>query len=141
MEEKVEVTIEVILHATEDERKIFDSFLELFGIEESEFAKEQLVGHYDNPITFLRVKITKNKARNFIKKLASQLPPDQISEVIDDIENRVQDSMLHIRLGKQELVKRNLVLQENDAVKVKIHTPVYSKKDTAKIYTNLLSPR
>lgn len=140
MEEKVEVTIEVILHATEDERKIFDSFLELFGIEESEFAKEQLVGHYDNPITFLRVKITKNKARNFIKKLASQLPPDQISEVIDDIENRVQDSMLHIRLGKQELVKRNLVLQENDAVKVKIHTPVYSKKDTAKIYTNLLSP-
>jgi len=141
MEEKVEVTIEVILHATEDERKIFDSFLELFGIEESEFAKEQLVGHYDNPITFLRVKITKNKARDFIKKLASQLPPDQLSEVIDDIENRVQDSMLHIRLGKQELVKRNLVLQENDAVKVKIHTPVYSKKDTAKIYTNLLSPR
>lgn len=141
MEEKVEVTIEVILHATEDERKIFDSFLELFGIEEPEFAKEQLVGHYDNPITFLRVKITKNKARDFIKKLASQLPPDQLSEVIDDIENRVQDSMLHIRLGKQELVKRNLVLQENDAVKVKIHTPVYSKKDTAKIYTNLLSPR
>ena len=140
MEEKVEVTIEVILHATEDERKIFDSFLELFGIEEPEFAKEQLVGHHDNPITFLRVKITKNKARNFIKKLASQLPHDQLSEVIDDIENRVQDSMLHIRLGKQELVKRNLVLQENDAVKVKIHTPVYSKKDTAKIYTNLLSP-
>ncbi|MEX0656562.1 MAG: RNA-binding domain-containing protein [Nitrosopumilaceae archaeon] len=140
MEEKVEVTIEVILHATEDERKIFDSFLELFGIEESEFAKERLVGHYENPIAFLRVKITKNKARNFIKKLASHLPQDQLSEVIDDMENRIQDSMLHIRLGKQELVRRNLVLQENDAVKVKIHTPVYSKKDTVKIYTSLLAP-
>ncbi|MEK6972261.1 MAG: RNA-binding domain-containing protein [Thermoproteota archaeon] len=140
MDEKVEVTIEVILHATEDERKIFDSFLDMFGIEESEFEKEQLVGHYENPITFLRAKITKNKASSFIKKLVSNLPQDQISEVIEDMENRVQDSMLHIRLGKQELVKRNLVLQENDAVKVKIYTPIYTKKDTAKIYTKLFSP-
>jgi len=140
MDEKVEVTIEVILHATEDERKIFDSFLDIFGIEEQEFEKEQLVGHYENPITFLRAKITKNKASSFIKKLVSNLPQDQISEVIDDMENRVQDSMLHIRLGKQELVKRNLVLQENDAVKVKIYTPVYTKKDTVKIYTKLFSP-
>ncbi len=140
MDEKVEVTIEVILHATEDERKIFDSFLDIFGIEEQEFEKEQLIGHYENPITFLRAKITKNKASSFIKKLVSNLPQDQISEVIDDMENRVQDSMLHIRLGKQELVKRNLVLQENDAVKVKIYTPIYTKKDTVKIYTKLFSP-
>jgi len=140
MDEKVEVTIEVIVHATEDERKIFDSFLDIFGIEEQEFEKEQLVGHYENPITFLRAKITKNKASSFIKKLVSNLPQDQISEVIDDMENRVQDSMLHIRLGKQELVKRNLVLQENDAVKVKIYTPIYTKKDTVKIYTKLFSP-
>ena len=140
MDEKIEVTIEVIVHATEDERKIFDSFLDIFGIEEQEFEKEQLVGHYENPITFLRAKITKNKASSFIKKLVSNLPQDQISEVIDDMENRVQDSMLHIRLGKQELVKRNLVLQENDAVKVKIYTPIYIKKDTVKIYTKLFSP-
>ena len=140
MDEKVEVTIEVIVHATEDERKIFDSFLDIFGIEEQEFEKEQLVGHYENPITFLRAKITKNKASSFIKKLVSNLPQDQISEVIEDMENRVQDSMLHIRLGKQELVKRNLVLQENDAVKVKIYTPIYTKKDTVKIYTKLFSP-
>ena len=140
MDEKVEVTIEVILHATEDERKIFDSFLDVFGIEAQEFEKEQLIGHYENPITFLRAKITKNKASSFIKKLVSQLPQDQLSEVIEDMENRVQDSMLHIRLGKQELVKRNLVLQENDAVKVKIYTPIYIKKDTVKIYTKLFSP-
>lgn len=140
MEEKVEVTIEVIIHATEDERKIFDSFLDVFGIEESEFEKEHLVGHYENPITFLRAKITKNKASSFIKKLVSNLPQDQLSEVINDMENRVQDSMLHIRLGKQELVKRNLVLQENDAVKVKVYTPVYTKKDTARIYAKLFAP-
>jgi RNA binding exosome subunit len=140
MEEKVEVTVEVIIHATEDEKKIFDSFFDVFGLEESEFAKEQLVGHYENPIIFLRAKITKSKAKNFIKKLVSSLPEDQISEVIANIENRIQDSMLHLRLGKQELVKRNLVLQENDAVKVKIYTPVYSKKDTVKIYTKLLAP-
>lgn len=140
MEEKVEVTIEVIIHATEDEKKIFDSFFDVFGIEESEFTKEQLIGHYENPITFLRAKITKNKAKSFIKKLVTQLPEDQLAEIIDDIENRVQDSMLHLRLGKQDLVRRNITLQENDAIKVKIHTPVYSKKDTVKIYTNLFTP-
>jgi RNA binding exosome subunit len=140
MEDKVEVTVEVIMHATEDERKIFDSFLDVFGIEESEFTKENLVGHYENPITFVRAKITKGKAKSFIKKLVSSLPESELAEIIDDIENRIQDSVLHIRLGKQELVKRNLVLQENDVVKVKVYTPVYSKKDTAKIYTKLLAP-
>jgi len=138
MEDKVEVTVEVIIHATEDERKIFDSFLDVFGIEESEFTKENLVGHYENPITFVRAKITKSKAKSFIKKLVSSLPESELAEIIDDVENRIQDSVLHIRLGKQELVKRNLVLQENDAVKVKIYTPVYSKKDTVRIYTKLL---
>lgn len=140
MEDKVEVTVEVIIHATEDERKIFDSFLDVFGIEESEFTKENLVGHYENPITFVRAKIAKSKAKSFIKKLVSSLPESELAEIIDDVENRIQDSVLHIRLGKQEIVKRNLVLQENDAVKVKIYTPVYSKKDTVKIYTKLLAP-
>ena len=140
MEDKVEVTIETIIHATEDERKIFDLFLDVFEIEESEFTKENLVGHYENPITFVRAKITKNKAKSFIKKLVSNLPENELAEIIDGIENRIQDSVLHIRLGKQELVKRNLVLQENDVEKVKIYTPVYSKKDTAKIYTKLLAP-
>lgn len=140
MEEKVEVTIEVILHATEDEKKIFDSFFELFEIKEEEFAKENLIGHYTNPITFLRVKIIKNRAKSFIKKLVSELPADQLAEIINNIENRVQDSMLYLRLGKQALVQRNITLQENDAIKVKIYTPVYSKKDTAKIYTNLFTP-
>ena len=140
MEEKVEVTIEVILHATEDEKKIFDSFFELFEIKEEEFVKENLIGHYTNPITFLRVKITKNRAKSFIKKLVSELPADQLAEIINNIENRVQDSMLYLRLGKQALVQRNITLQENDAIKVKIYTPVYSKKDTAKIYTNLFTP-
>jgi RNA binding exosome subunit len=140
MEDKVEITVEVIIHATENERKIFDLFLDVFEIEESEFTKENLVGHYENPITFVRAKITKSKAKSFIKKLVSSLSESELAEIIDGIENRIQDSVLHIRLGKQELVKRNLVLQENDVVKLKIYTPVYSKKDTAKIYTKLLAP-
>ena len=46
----VEVKIDVILHATESEEKIFDSFLKYFGIKQEEFQIQNLMGHFDNTI-------------------------------------------------------------------------------------------
>ena len=139
MAEKLEITIEVIVHATEDVEKILKAFFEQFNISEDEFSRQNLTGHFENPITLLRAKIKKNDARNFLQRLLSKIPKDQISEIIEDIENHIQDSTLYLRFGKQDLVKGNMIVQEKDAVKFKIFTPIYKKNDIVKNYVKLLT--
>jgi len=139
MAEKLEITIEVIVHATEDVEKILKAFFEQFNISEDEFSRQNLTGHFENLITLLRVKIKKNDARNCLEMLLSKIPEDQISEIIKDIENHIQDSTLYLRFGKQDLIKGKMIVQEKDAVKFKIFTPIYKKNDIVKNYVKLLT--
>ena len=139
MAEKLEITIEIISHATENVEKILESFLEEFEIPEDGFERQNLTGHFENPITLLRAKIKKNDARKFLKKLVSKIEEDDFSMIIDDIESHLKDSTLHLRFGKQDLINGKLTVQEKDAIKFKIFTPVYKKTDIAKNYVTLLT--
>ena len=137
MVDKLEVTIDVIIHATEDISKFLKSFEEIFELKEGDFTVNQTTGHFENPITILNAKIEKNQAQKFVEKLVESLSNDQIKELIGEIEERTVDSRFHIRLDKQEFIKGNLILKEKDAIKVKIHTPIYNKKDTVKIFSKI----
>ena len=128
MANKLEVTVEIIVHATEDLKTILDAFEKLFEIKEEGFSKKNLTGHFENPITLLNAKITKTKAENFIKKLIMKIPKGQLDELIGDLENRIQNSAFHVRLGNQDLIKGMVSLQEKDVIKLKIFMPIYQKK-------------
>jgi len=54
------------------------------------------------------------------------------------MKERTVDSRFHMRLDKQELIKGNLRVSEKDTIKIKIHTPIYNKKDTVKLFTEIL---
>ena len=137
MIDKIEVTIDVIIHTTEDVTKIFQAFEELLDIKEENFTISETTGYFDNPIIMLNAKIVKKEAQNFIKKLFGLLSDNQKNELIEEIEERTIDSRFHMRLDKQELIKGNLKFQEKDTIKLKIHTPIYNKKDTVKIFTGI----
>lgn len=137
MVDKLEVTINVIIHATEDISKFLKSFEEMFELKEGDFTVNQTTGHFENPITILSTKIEKNQAQKFVEKLVESLSNDQIKELVEEIEERTVDSRFHIRLDKQEFVKGNLVFKEKDAIKLKIYTPIYNKKDTVKIFSKI----
>ncbi len=137
MIDKIEVTIDVIIHTTEDITKIFQAFEELLEIKEENFTINETTGHFDNPIIMLNAKIVKKEAQNFMKKLLELLSNEQTNELIEEIEERVIDSRFHMRLDKQELIKGNLEFQEKDTIKLKIHTPIYNKKDTVKTFTEI----
>jgi len=138
MVHKIEITIDVIVHATEDMAKIFQSFEDVLDITEKDFTIEETEGHYENPIILLNAKIVKKQAQNLMGKLLELLPAEQVNELVDEIEERTVDSRFHMRLDKQELIKGNLVIREKDTIKLKIHTPIYNKKDTAKTFTEIL---
>ena len=48
---QLEVKINLILHATEDENKVLEKLEENFGIEQKDFQIEQIPGHFNNPIS------------------------------------------------------------------------------------------
>ena len=137
MVDKLEVTIDVIIHATEDISKLLKSFEEMFELKEEDFTVNHTTGHFENPITILNAKIEKNQAQKFVGNLVKSLSNDQIKELVEEIEERTVDSRFHIRLDKQEFIKGNIMFKEKDAIKVKIHTPIYNKKDTVKIFSKI----
>lgn len=137
MADKLEVSIEIIAHATEDVEKILESFFNLLGIGAEEFSRQNLTGHFDNPITVLRANIKKKAAKSFVEKLVLSIPDRYFKEVIDGIENRLEDSILHLRFGKQDMIRGKMIPQEKDAIKLKILIPAYNKKDVVKNYVTL----
>ena len=136
MIDKIEVTINVIVHATEDVSKIFQSF-DLLNLKEDDFTIQETFGHFENPIIMLNAKIIKKQAQSFMKKLLELLSDDQINGLIEEIDERTTDSKFHLRLDKQELIKGNITINEKDTIKMKIHTPIYNKKDTIKSFTEI----
>jgi hypothetical protein len=72
-----------------------------------------------------------------MKKLLELLSSEQINKLIEEIEERTADSKFHMRLDKQELIKGNIIISEKDTIKMKIHTPIYNKKDTIKSFTEI----
>ena len=137
MIEKLEVSINVIVHATEDISKFFKAFHEMFGLEEEDFSIENTTGHFDNPITILNSKLVKKQASKFLGVFIKNISKEQISEMVNEIEERTMDSRYHIRIDKQEFIKGKIEFQEKEAIKLKIHIPIYNKKNTVKTFTEL----
>ncbi len=137
MVRKIEIIIDVIVHATEDISKIFQSFENVLNLKEDDFTREEVEGHYENPIIMLKAKIVKKQAQNLMSKMLELLPVEQINELTEEIEERTDDSKFHMRLDKQGLIKGNLIVSEKETIKLKIHTPIYNKKDTIKIFTEI----
>lgn len=139
MEKRLEVDIQVIIHATEDLQKLYDSFKDLFDINSEEFAIQNLQGHYDNPILLVQCKLKKKKASSFVKTLVSNIPKQEIDTIIEDLENRCDGSALYLRISKQSLVQQKIKLADQDPVKLKIYTPIYTQKDLVKTYSEILT--
>ena len=133
------IKIDLILHATEDFQKVSEPLNELLGIEKEEIVKQNLSGHFGNPIFMLHAELKKKRADQFIKKLVSLIPKDVMIELLTNIEERIFESSLYIRFSKQNLVKKILVLQEKDPIRIAIYTPTYVKKEMPDAYRKLLS--
>jgi RNA binding exosome subunit len=134
---KLEVTIDVIIHATEDIEKFHKCFSEMFGLEKEVFSISQVIGHFDNPITTIRAKITKKEASKFLDKFLGKISESQRKEIIEQIEERTENSTLYLRLDKQKFIQGNIEFREKEAIRLKIHTPVYNKKDTVKVFSEI----
>jgi len=133
------VKIDLILHATEDFQKVSESLNELFDIKKKEIIKQSLSGHFGNPIFMLHTELKKKRADQFIKKFVSLIPMNIMMEMLTNIEELIFESSMYIRFSKQNLVKKNLIPEEKDPIRIAIYTPTYVKKKIPDTYRKLLS--
>ena len=135
---KINLKIEIIVHATEDYQKITDSLYDVFEIESSEITKKEFSGHFGNPILMLHIQMKNKRAKELIKKLISTISQNDIKSLLTGMDERISDSTLYLRFSKQNFVKKTLTFQEKDPVRIMIFTPVYIKKNVVKTYKKLL---
>jgi len=135
---KINLKIEIIVHATEDYQKISDSLCDIFEIESSEITKKEFLGHFGNPILMLHIQMKNKRAEGLIKKLISTISRDDMKDLLAGVNERISDSTLYLRFSKQNFVKKTLTFQEKDPVRIMIFTPVYIKKNVVKTYKKLL---
>ncbi len=135
---QLEVKINLILHATENENKVLESLENVFDVDQENFQIEQVPGHFNNPILLISSKLKKKNAENFIRVFFSKMKKDDFEEVFENVEDYVTSSGLNLRISKQKLISKNLVISKEDAIKINISTPVYVKNNTKKIYQELM---
>jgi len=134
----VQVKIDVILHSTENQEKIFNSFFEVFDLKRDIFQIQNLIGHFENPITLVSVNLKKKNAEVFINSLLDLFTKKDYNEIYENIEENMPSSGLKIKISKQKMIEGKIILENSDAIKINIASPVYVKKDSKKIYQQLL---
>ena len=135
---QLEVKINLILHATENEKKVFEEIENNFQIEQSEFQVEEVSGHFNNPILLISSKLKRKTAQNFVSLFFSKMKKEEFEEIFNYVENYVTSSGLSLRISKQKLMSGILALSREDTIKINISTPVYVKNETKKIYQELM---
>jgi len=133
-----EVKIDTILHATEDIDKILRCFLENFNLEQEKFNVQNLTGHFNNPITLLSINLKKKEAEEFIRNLLTKISKSDFDEIYENVEELISSSGLKLKIDKQRMLDGKIMLEQRDAIKINISCPVYVKKDSKRIYQQLL---
>ena len=141
MTKKIVAKIRMILHATEDYQKISDALYDIFGIEKDEISLGKLSGHFENPILMLSVEMKKKCAESFLKKMVSVISKTQMTDIVENLEGRINDATLYLRFSKQKFVEKTLILEEKDPIRISIYTPVYVKKELNSTYRKLLADK
>jgi len=135
---QLEVKINLILHATENENKILEILEDVFHIEQKKFQIEEVPGHFNNPILLVSSKLKKKSAQDFVNVFFLKMKKDEFQEIFDNVEDYVTSSGLNLRISKQRLISEILTLSKEDSIKINISTPVYVKNETKKIYQELM---
>ena len=118
------VEIRFFAHATEDLTKVTKAVEQIFPtdfIEEVEFKRTNLKGHYKNPIVLFEAKIKAENAKNaFVDSLFSRIGNTDKKELLREIDLHVEKGSLYLRLDKQAALYGEIKLCTEDPIRIRI---------------------
>lgn len=113
------ITLQALCHATESEDKVLEALHVLYP----HFKKQEATGHFGNPIYIFEAHVSRKKElRDLLSLVKKELAP----QLGKNIRRRVdRKGNLYIRVDKQELACKNLVVNDRGDVKIVIHIQSY----------------
>lgn len=121
------VQIDAIAHATEDVDKILGSISDMLGADTGAFAITKTEGHYHNPILRATATLRGKRATTILDKMRNGLSDHDMQYLSSTLKSRINGSALYLRLSKQDMILGNIMLQDSDAVRLRISIPAYSR--------------
>ena len=112
--------VSYLLHATEDADKVAASVTGLVG-GEATFEFEDMEGHFGNIIRKVGVHLHGDQATKAFGALTSRIPWELREELANEIDKFVDEhSSLFLRFDKQKLVRGEIALGYDDAIRLKV---------------------
>ncbi|MBU7015303.1 MAG: hypothetical protein HXS52_06940 [Theionarchaea archaeon] len=113
------ITLQALCHATESEDKVLEALHVLYP----HFRRREATGHFGNPIYIFEAQINrKREIRDLLSLIKKELAPQLEKNMRRRIDRK---GNLYIRVDKQELARRNLVVEDRGDVKITIRIQSY----------------
>lgn len=116
--------IRFFVHATENPNKVFEAVHHLLPsdyVDDIVFKKDNLKGHYGNPISLFGTRIKKKEIiEAVVKALSSGLSELDKETLLREIDLHVKKGSLYIRLDKQAAFQSEFKLCSADPIRVHI---------------------
>lgn len=130
MEEKIvkEIEITTFSHATEDREKVLQALLNLLPSVIREKASKKvsvniLQGHYNNPITILKLVIRGSEAQQIFRHIIASLDESDVIHLMSSIDIRYDGKgNFYFRVNKQDAFLGDIIVDEqsDDIIKIKV---------------------
>ena len=132
-------SVDVILHATEDESLYRAALASVLGIGDG-IRVRAASGHYGNRIRVMSARVRGAGAALLVDAVAGAMRPGDAERVAGGIGAHVSDGGLHLRFDKQEFVQGRLALGGPEPVRVRIAAPAHGEgRGAAGAYLEMLN--
>ena len=133
--------VNLLLHATEDGRKVLQSMQDTLSIPSECFSSTPSEGHYKNKILLLRAMLPSREAEDLAMRVMSLLnsaDKERLSSSLSEYSD--EKGNLYLRLDKQRMCQGKVSLSETDAIRIRFK-PIrrYTPAGNLQSYRGLLS--
>lgn len=133
--------INFVIHATENERIVFDSIKQFFGLSGERFISSPLDGHFGNKILSISLTVSAQEAQQIVSKIFSSLNSNDRAMLINSFDDYADEKgNLYLRLNKQKICQGKISLSDSDSIRFRFK-PVRRYKPGSNIegYRGLLA--
>lgn len=131
------IEVRSFAHATENPDKVMEATKRIFStdsLEEVEFRRTSLKGHYGNPITLFEAKIKEEKViKGLIDNLFPRINAVDKESLLREIGLHVEKGSLYLRLDKQAALHGDVKLCTADPIRVRIRFKKGEVEDIIKV--------
>jgi len=135
------IDIRFFAHATEDLDKVIEAVQNVLPadyVDDIIFSRDNLQGHYGNPISLFETRIKKKEiVQAVVEIFSSQLEESDKKALHEEIDLHVQKGSLYVRLDKQAALQGEFKLCTTDAIRLRIRFKKAKTEDVVKMCQEL----